>query len=254
MKVSVVINALNAQEYIRDCLESVTWADEIVVLDMCSDDRTAKICAQYAVRFIPIERQDYVEEARNAGLDAATGDWILALDPDERVPPKLAALVPTLIEDGNVSAYDIPRKNYIFGEWIRTMHWWPDYQCRLLRKGKARWKGIIHETPDVEGEIRRVPLDPDLALVHINYTSVSLFVEKLNRYTTLIAKDLQASNTRFRWWQLLYRPLREFVKRYIYYQGFRQGLYGLLLSLLMAFYHFVIWAKLWEMQRTDYRG
>lgn len=251
VRISVVLIARDEAHLLRDCLESVKWADEIVVLDMQSGDDTADVCARYSARRVPIEKQDLPVLARNVGFAEATGDWVLVLDPDERVPKALARKIRELVTDADVSAYAIPRKNLIFGLWAKTMAWWPDAQTRLFRAGCVSYQGRVHEAPVVGGAVQFLPPDPTLALVHVNYTSLSQFVEKLNRYTSAIAMDLNEAGVRFRWWKLLYRPVREFVKRFLYHGGFRQGVFGLLLSALMGFYELISWAKLWELQKPD---
>jgi glycosyltransferase involved in cell wall biosynthesis len=254
LTISVCMIVKNEEHNLPACLESVQpFASEIVIVDTGSTDSTVEIARSYSAKVHLFNWTEDFASAKNEALSHATSDWIFLLDADERITPDLATETLTLIQDKHIDAYAIPRRNYIFGEWIKTMDWWPDYQIRLFRNGKVHFKNIIHEHAEVEGRTQWLPLEIKLALVHLNYTSVFSFVEKLNRYTTAIAKDLQASGVKFHWWHLLYWPLREFVKRYIYYEGFRQGIYGLLLSMMMAFYYFVIRAKLWEIQRGEKR-
>jgi glycosyltransferase involved in cell wall biosynthesis len=196
-----------------------------------------------------VDIHPYAEAVRNTGLEEARGDWILMLDPDERVSRKLASEIRELVTNSSAAAYAIPRKNLIFGIWARTMGWWPDSQTRLFRAGAASYVGRVHETATIRGAVHFLPEEPAVALVHVNYVSLAQFVEKLNRYTTAIATNLDEAGVRFQWWKLAYRPGREFLKRFVLYGGAKQGVFGLLLSGLMGCYEFVTWAKLWELQR-----
>ncbi len=250
-KLTAVIVCCNEGEFLEDCIVSCLFADQVLVFDMQSDDETAVICEKYGVRRIEITKQPYVELVRNISIQAADNEWVIVLDPDERISKGLRDSIPALLLNKSVDAYSIPRVNKIFGTWARTMCWWPDSQLRLFRKKAVVYRGVIHETPIIDGVIVTLAAEYNNAIIHINYNDISQFFDKTNRYTTAIARDYSNSGISFNIISLLYRPSREFLKRFFYYGGYKQGLYGFIISSLMFIYHFMIWIKLWELKRKN---
>ncbi len=255
--VGVVLNIYNEADLLPACLDSVRWADEIVVTDMGSTDEGAAICRRYGATVLSIRHEGVVEGARNLALGHATCDWLLVLDPDERVLAALAEQIRTIVSAGGPhAAYRLPFKDHIFGRWVRYTGWQGNRETgliRLFKKSAVTWRAEVHSQPVIDGTVGSITYDPDLdnAVEHINYTSVSQFMEKLNRYTSGEAEKRRAAGKRFGWYKLFYHPLVDFWRRYVSGQGFRDGMHGLILSILMAIYAEVILVKMWELEREE---
>lgn len=246
---SVVINTKNAAETLAKCIESVKWADEILVADMHSLDETVKIAHQLGVKVIELPEYGRVEpEARNQANQATSSDWLLQLDADEVVPVKLAQRIQLLIQENNqFQAYFLPRKNLIFGQWIQHSGWWPDYQPRLFKKGCLKWVGGVHSKPQIKGATEKIADQEDLAIIHYNYHSISDFIDRLNRYTSLGAAENTASTSPT---DKTYTQAfsDELLSRYFHHQGWRDGEIGLLLAYLQSFSQLVQLAKTRELE------
>jgi len=247
-KISVVINTCNEERDIARVIKSVQWADEILVCDMQSEDDTAVIAKRLGARVIFHKRMSYVEPARNFAISKALHDWVLVLDPDEEVPESLANRMREQVGSNSVVTYvEIPRKNMIFGKWIKASGWWPDYVIRFFKKNSVVWSGVIHVAPKTLGQGLKLPPEERLAIIHHNYTSISQYLGKLNRYTDVQAKDLIHGGYKFNWVDLIRKPLGEFLSRYFATKGYEDGVHGLVLSLLQAFSFLVVYIKIWEM-------
>ncbi len=248
IKLSAVINTKNASDTLNDCLKSVEFADEIIVVDMQSNDDTKKIAAQYTDNIFDHEDVGYVEPARNFAIDKAQGEWILIVDADEIIPHSLKDHILELIAQGpnnEIDCYKIPRKNIIFKRWIDSTGWWPDYQVRLFKKGTVNWSEKIHGQPEIKGNITELPAAEKFAIFHQHYTSVHQFVERLNRYTDHQA-DQQAENTQLTTASLANSFFSEFFSRFFHHEGNSLGAHGLSLSLLQASYELIVKMKIWE--------
>lgn len=244
-KLSVVISAFNSEDKIKDCLESVTFADEIVFIDNSSTDKTVEIAKKYTDKIISQKNDpSRLDLQKNIGFERATGDLILSLDTDERVTPELQSEISEILSLDTVKdGYRIPRRNIIFGKWIEHTGWYPDYQTRLFKKGKAKFREkTVHVGLKVTGEVGSLQ-NP---LVHYNYETVSQFIQKLDMYTSSQADDLIEKRYEIKIQDAVRMPAEEFLKRFFAEKGYLDGLHGLVLSLLMAFYHLVIFAKVWE--------
>jgi (heptosyl)LPS beta-1,4-glucosyltransferase len=242
--ISAVILTKNEARNIADCLASVRWADEVLVLDSFSTDDTVAISQAQGARLAQRAFQDWADQ-RNAALDLATGEWVFFVDADERATPELAAEIRGVSAQDSPVGWWVPRRNYIFGQWIRHAGWSPDYQLRLLRRGRARYDPTrpVHELVLLDGEDGHLQ-NP---LLHYNYDRLSQFIAKQNRYTSLEARELQANSIRARPWSPILQPWREFWRRYVTLEGYKDGGHGLLLSLLMAYYSGVTYVKLWRL-------
>ncbi len=248
MTVSVVINTCNESAYIDKCLKSVEWADEIVVIDMESADDTVEKCRRYTQNIFTHPRVQVVEMARDFAISKATCDWILVLDPDEQVSDRLRDTLRALaVDDGSVNGYYLPRLTYIFGKLVSHSGWGSDKQLRFFRRGKCRWPQVVHSVPVIDGEVGSIE-DEDTVLIHDNYRSVNQFIEKMNRYTDQEARRLQDGGRSFHWLKLFYQPGKEFYSRYVKLKGYKDGIVGLILALMMAFYVQLSYIKLWELR------
>lgn len=252
MSISVVIHTCDESRYIEDCLKSVAWADEIVIIDMESTDGTVEICRQFTGRIFTHERLPTADSARNFGLSKASCDWILTVDPDERVSPELRKLLPELAAGGDADGYVLPFRTWMFGREIKHTGWGQDEHLRFFRRGTVDFPGHVHLQPTINGQVKKITREAG-CIEHINYESVSQFIEKLNRYTGLEAGRLKEEGRPFHWLKLFYQPGKEFVRRYVSFAGYKDGLVGLILSLLMGFYTHVTYVKLWELYEAEKR-
>jgi len=220
--------------------------DEVVVVDLGSTDGSVKIAEKFGAKVYKGKLVPYVELIRNPAIKKATSDWILVIDPDERIPKTLAKKLKKMAKEGNYEAVRIPRKNIIFGKWIRHTNWWPDYQVRFFKKGKVSWSDKIHDYPKVDGKIFTLPAKEDLAIKHLNYETVSEFLTRQNRYSEAWAQNLLEGGQRFSWLSFFWRPLRVFLQRYLRHAGFLDGFHGLALSFLASYSQLAAEVKLWE--------
>lgn len=243
MKISAVLVVKNEEKRLQSCLESLSFVDEIVVIDDGSTDKTASIAKKFTKKVFQHTSKGYVEAARNFALSKASGEWILLLDADESIPPALSDKLSSLADDEEINYVRIPRKNIIFSQWIEhNTGWWPDYQLRFFRKGTVYWPEKIHGQPEVSGKGIELEAKEELAIVHENYSSISQFIEKLDRYTTIEANEQNVSS----WEDAVIRPGDEFISRFFAREGYKDGLHGLMLSSLEAFYSQIVFAKKWE--------
>ena len=247
--VSAVILAHDEVDLISGCVASVGWADERLVID---DGTTTAMgpTAEAAGATVVYRPWPGFPKQRNAGLELATGDWVLFVDADERVPPSLAQEVRARVEAaGETVGYWVPRRNVIAGEWVRHAGWWPDRQLRLLKRGHARYDetGVVHEVAELDGPSGELQ-EP---LLHLNYETLSEFREKQRRYASLDARKLWESGQRARPRNLLLQPIREFRRRTLELGGIRQGPLGVRLGLEMALATFWTYRELLDLTRCD---
>ncbi len=237
-KVSVVISAFNEEKMLPDCLSSLKDLDpEIIVVNNSSTDNTAQIAKKYTDKVFTHKNDPVMLNiSKNFGFTKAAGEWIISLDADERLTPELCKEIKSLVNGhmSNVNGYDIPRKNIIFGKWIEHSLWWPDYNLRLFKKGKGKFAlKHVHEKLDVVGELGKL----ENPMIHYNYQTVSQFVNKMNKtYTESEAENFIASGKQIHWYDAIRWPADDFVKTFFFQKGYKDGLHGLVLSQLQAFY------------------
>jgi (heptosyl)LPS beta-1,4-glucosyltransferase len=247
-QLAAVILARNEENNIAECIASVRWADHVVVVvDPRTEDRTVELAQAAGADVITNPFQNYAQQ-RNDALDAVEADWILFIDADERSSAEQADEIRAVIASGQHNGYWIPRHNYIFGKLTRYTGWYPDYQMRLLRRGKAHYDPgrPVHELVILEGE----PGYLTEPFVHYNYLTFAQFVEKQNRYVLYDARILKEQGVQPRPHKFLTQPARQFIWRYVTLKGYRDGLHGLRLSLLMAWYEFQKYVHLRRLYRT----
>ncbi len=254
-KISVVINTLNEGGTVGRAIKSVTWADEVLVCDMYSDDDSAEVARGLGAKVVLHKKVSFVEPARNFAVDKASGDFVLVLDPDEEVPVELGEKLRAIADNETAPDYvEIPRKNIIFGGWMKASMWWPDYNIRFFKKGAVTWGNEIHRPPKVTGEGLKLPEEENYAITHYHYGSVSQFIERMNRYTSVQAQELKSQGYRFNWRDLISKPNGEFLSRFFLNRGFEDGLRGLALSLLQAFSFLVVYLKVWEIEKFEQKS
>jgi glycosyltransferase involved in cell wall biosynthesis len=253
MKVSVVISAFNEEKKIDDCLKSVKGiADEIIFIDNSSTDRTAEIAKKYTDKVFVKENNPMLNVNKNFGFSKATNPWILNLDGDEKVTEELANEIKELSDENQVKGYFIPRKNIIFGKWIKHTGWYPDYVLRLFEKKSGKFEEKhVHEQIQLSGASGKLTN----SIEHQNYETISQFLNKMIRnYTVSESENLLKNGYKYNSIDIVKMPLSEFVKRYFAEEGFKDGMHGLVLSLLMSFYHFIVFIRLWEANRFPDAG
>lgn len=249
-KISVVINTLNESRNIQRAIKSISWADEIIVCDMYSQDSTSEIARKLGAKIFLHKREDFVEPARNFAISKASNEWILVIDPDEQIPESLSKRLQEIANSmKQVDYIRLPRKNLIFGHFMQAAMWWPDYNIRFFRKGKIVWTDKIHIPPKVSGEGLDLPADEKWAIIHNHYDSISQFLERMIRYTKIQANELREEGYKFDWKDLIKKPLEEFLGRFFANRGFEDGLHGLALSLLQSFSFLIVYLRVWEMER-----
>jgi len=254
-KISVIVNTLNEEANIARALASVKhFADEIVVVDMNSTDDTVEIAKEFGAKVYAHKRVDYVEPARNYAISKATGDWTLILDADERVPDTLAKKLKKLSKSADIDYFRIPRKNLVFGKWLKHSRWWPDYNVRFFRAGTVSWDELIHSVPMTTGVGKDVPDLEEYALVHSHYTSIDQYIRRMNRYTTIQSKQKRKEGYKFNWRDLISKPGGEFLSRYFFGEGFKDGVHGLAVAMLQAFSELVLYLKIWQSEKFYKKG
>jgi glycosyltransferase involved in cell wall biosynthesis len=244
VKISALIITKDEERNIADCLASLPFADEIVVVDSGSADRTEEICRRDSrVRWFSEPWKGFGPQ-KNSALDKANNAWVFSIDADERVGPELAKEISTLdLEGARVAGYRIPRKSFFGKRWVRHGGWYPDHTIRLWRKAAGRFADrSVHEVVRVEGALSTLRGD----LLHHTYMDTADFVERMNRYSTLGAGELRKQGVRCTLPDLLFRPPFTFFRMYVLRRGFLDGALGFRLAVLYAMYTFLKYAKLRE--------
>lgn len=245
---SVSLVTFNSGLHLDECLSSILWADEIIAIDLGSTDNTIEILSKYKCKVLSHEWVPIVECIRNEQIKQCKSDWILILDPDEVVPNELSTKIISLIKSNNIDYIYVRWKNIIFGKWIKHTGWNPDSHLRLFKNGCVKWEPAVHSEPTyVEKSCSILPYSEEDYIIHYNFSTIDQFIEKLNRYTTNEAIILRNKTITTNIFDLITKPNDEFINRYIFNQGYKDGFIGLLLSLFMAFYTFVTYAKYIEM-------
>jgi len=245
MKLTVTVITRDEAAHIEAALRSVSWADEIIVVDSQSTDDTVARARKLASR-VEIRAWPGYSPQKNYAAEIASNDWILSLDADERVCPQLADEIRALLAKGPAQCgYRIPRVTWYLGRWIRSTDWYPDYQLRLYDRRAARWNGRrVHESVEADRPPGRLRHE----LQHYAYRDISHHLSTIDRYTTLAAEQWLAEGRRTNGIELLFHPRFAFIRNYLLRGGFRDGAAGLLVSRMNAYYVFLKLAKLWELQ------
>lgn len=252
-RLSVIVITKNEEPNVRECLESAKWADEIIVVDAGSTDKTVQIARKFT-RNVFVRPWEGFGRAKNFALNHCSGDWILWLDADERVAPGLATEIRNVISSGDqpFQGYSVPRKAFFLGKWIRHCGWYPGRVVRLFRKGAGSFTThSVHERLTLRGKEGKLKTD----LLHFTDPSLFHYFEKFNRYTSLAADDRTDHGWRPGAGDLLLRPLWTFFRMYVFKLGFLDGVHGFILCSNSAFYVFTKYAKSWERTKeTSSRG
>jgi glycosyltransferase involved in cell wall biosynthesis len=255
-QLTIIALAWNEAEDLEPCFASVRslvdeyGAQTLIVLDHQADEETADAARRVADQVVTNIFENFARQ-RNFALDTAATEWVFFIDPDERASPDLCEEIIRVINRNTCGAWQVPRRNFLFGREVRNTGWWPDYQIRLFRRDGVRYDEArkVHELPLIKGEACTL-LNP---LIHYNYRTWKQFVDKQRAYAPLEAQALYAGGNRARLKSLLGQPVREFFRRFVQYNGWRDGFMGLALSLAMAAYKFEVYRQLHKIQGSGTR-
>lgn len=250
---SAVIITKNEEDKIGRCLESLKWTDEIIVVDDLSEDNTVEICQKFGAKVIAQKSFGNFDQQRNIGIDNASGEWILQMDADEIVPLELKKQIQKVLSENlKFSGFQFRRKNFFLGHFMRYGGFYGPYSLKLFKKSKGRYIGhSVHETLKVEGKIGTIEAD----IEHYPFQSIAQNIERTNIYTTVVARLMKQENSvldkkKIRY-NLTIRPLKAFWKMYIKRKAYKDGMYGLIFSILFSFGPMLKWMKYWELVRKD---
>jgi glycosyltransferase involved in cell wall biosynthesis len=249
--VSAIVVCRNEEDRIGDCLASLRWCDEIVVIDSFSTDRTPEICRRYADRFMQREWAGYRNQKAFAQSQASK-EWVLSVDSDERVTPDLRDEIRSVLagDAGEYNGYSMPRLVYYLGRWWWRGGWYPDYNVRLFRRDRAVFGGSEpHDKILVDGKVRRLR-NP---LHHYSYRNIHDHLRRINQFTSISSQELRKEGGRWHLRDALLRPAVRFFRSYILKRGFMDGFAGFYVAVTAAVYVFLKYAKLWELELQEKR-
>ncbi|MFH1478208.1 MAG: glycosyltransferase family 2 protein [Candidatus Omnitrophota bacterium] len=250
MRLSVTIATKNNESNIKECLDSIKWADEIIIIDDMSKDKTLGIAMAYTVNIFKQDSHGIVHNNKNLAIEKASGEWILSLDADEVITQELASEIKEAIKDKEILAYYLNRKNFFLGKWIKSCGWYPNHIIRLFKKGVTRWPLSIHETPQLEDKEKVSYLKEPF--LHYSYYNFNQYIEKFNIYTSLLAKEKYIKGKRVDKKSFLLCffvvPIVVFLKKYVILKGYTDGFRGFFISLSSALTVILSSVKLWEIQ------
>ncbi len=251
-KISVLLPTFNSEPIVRDCLESVKWADEILVVDSFSADRTLEICREYGARII---QHEYIQSAKqkNWAIPQCAHEWVLQIDTDERLEDGAREEILEAIAhaDTSIDAFRIPRKNHVLGPWLSVSNQYPDYQTRLFRRDAARFEDKeVHAHVLVQGKVGQLKRH----LMHYGMPNISKQLANVDRYTRYQADELKKRGKRFHWYHLMLRPASTFAYYYFWRLGFTAGYRGLIIAANITKFDFYAHAKLWELEALNLKA
>lgn len=245
-RISILLPTFNSSATVRETLESVKWADEILVVDSYSTDDTLNICSAYGARVL---QHEYINSAKqkNWAVPQCENEWVLEIDTDEVLEPGAREEIEATLSsvEAHVQAFRLPRKNHMLGRWVRRAGIYPDYQTRLFRRDAGRWvEREVHAHMNIAGEVGTL----NSHIMHFGMPNVSKQLQNLDRYTRYEADELRKSGATFAWTRLTIGPWVVFLHRYVWQSGFLEGWRGFILCAYLAIYYFLTQAKLWELE------
>ena len=247
MKISVAIICFNEEKKIERCLQSVSWADEIVILDSHSTDQTVAICKKFTDKVLVHDFDGHIQQ-KNRVLEHCENDWVFSIDADEVVTDELKAEILALkkeLELTDISGFFVNRRIKYLGKWIKHSNWYPDYKLRLFRKSKAKWGGVNpHDQIILDVKDSRLSSE----LEHYSYDSVSDHLRTVDNFTSIISKEYYKKGKRPSIINLTLRPIYGFTKSYLIKRGFLEGKRGLIIAIIDSYYVFLKFVKLYEIQ------
>jgi glycosyltransferase involved in cell wall biosynthesis len=245
--VSVYVLTSNNRRTIERCLRSLSWAEELIIVDSYSTDGTYEISKQYTEKVFQRKWTGHRDQYQYAA-DLTTKDWLMFVDADEEVSPELAEEIRMELARGarGLDGFIVYRSTYYLGRWIRYGGWYPDYEIRLYRRNKGRWEGGLHAKVMVDGKVGVL----ENQYLHYTYRGISDQIQTIDQYSRIAAEDLLRNGEEFSAFKLLFHPPLRFIKEYLFKAGFRDGLPGLIIIVSTMFYVFIKYAKLWELKKN----
>lgn len=247
-KVSAVIICTNEEDNIEECIESISWADEIVIIDGGSKDRTVEIAKKYTDKIFINEWKGFAVQ-RDFSLTKVNYNWVFSLDADERCSKELETEIKEILTEDNINfnGYKIPRKNFFLNKWIKHSGWYPGYQLRLFKKDCADVSDrLVHEKFIVKGNVGVLKND----ILHYTVRSISEFMDKVNKFSSLSAKE-KVNRKKVTLLALIIRPPLSFIREYIFRKGFLDGVHGLMVALFNSITNMLTFMKIWELQNKS---
>lgn len=240
--VTAIILAKNEETNIEDCIKSVTWCDEILVIDDNSTDKTSAKAKKLGAKVILHALENDFSKQRNFAIGEATKDWILFVDADERVPKELEAEIKKVLENTtDITGYYIKRHDYMWGKFLKYGETGDLYLLRLAKKNKGKWIGQVHESWASLGKVRELRFP----LLHFPHATIGEFLFEINFYSTLRAQELKTQMIQAHWFDIILYPKVKFIQNYFLRLGFLDGTQGLILALMMSMHSFLVRGKLW---------
>ena len=251
VSLSVIILTKNEAGRIRECIESVRWADDVVVVDDESTDETVSVAEALGARVLR-RKMDMEGRHRNWAQFQAKYEWVLNLDADERVTPELAQEIMRVVQNSAAfSVYDVPRRNYIGDRWIRHGGWYPSAQVKLFKKAVFHWEETgVHPRAFSDEPTGNLHHD----IIHYTYRDLRDFIDKMNRQTTLEAQKWAADSRRINPVKIAWRMSDRFFRSYCLRHGYRDGFLGFVVAVMSGMYQFISYAKYWELTRVKGRS
>jgi glycosyltransferase involved in cell wall biosynthesis len=246
MKITATVITFNEEHNISDALESLSWADEIIVVDAESHDETVRIARGFTDRIFVRPWPGYSQQ-KNFAAEQASHDWIFSLDADERISPELRKSILELKIDNEpeLAGFEMARRTFYLGRWIKHSGWWPDHKVRLYDRRRASWRGAyVHESLEIDGRVKRIEGE----ILHYTVSDASEHHLRMDRYTTLAAEELYTKGKRASIASLLVSPVSVFLRSYLLRLGFLDGIPGLAIARFAMHYEFLKNLKLWEMR------
>jgi len=242
-KISVIVITKDEEKNISDCLKSVEWADEIIVVDSESTDKTIELAKKFTDKIFIRKWEGYVPQKRYA-MSLAKNEWVLSIDADERITPELKEEI-QILSQNDFNGFRIRRKNFLMNKEITSCGWEKDYQLKLFRKDKADLNDrLVHEKFIVEGKVGTLK-NP---MLHYTFSSFTDYLNKINYYTSLKAQELFNSKNKIGGWTIFSHTVSAFFAFFFIRKGFKDGVYGLIISLLHSVSTMMNYVKLWELQ------
>jgi glycosyltransferase involved in cell wall biosynthesis len=242
-KISAIVITKDEEKNISDCLSSVQWANEIIVVDAESEDKTVELAKQFTDKIFIRKWEGYVPQKKFA-LSLTSNEWVLSVDADERITPELKNEIQN-ITSNDYTGYKIRRKNFLFSKEITSCGWGNDYQLRFFRKDKTDLTDrLVHEGFTVDGRIGKL----ENPMLHYTFSSFTDYFSKINYYTSLKAQELYNKKRRVNGWTIFSHTVSAFFLFFITKRGFKDGVYGLIISLLHSVSTMLNYIKLWELQ------
>lgn len=243
MKISAIVLTKNEGKNIADCLETLTWCDELIVIDDQSTDQTVTIAKKHHATVYSHQLAQDFSQQRNFALEKAKGDWVFFVDADERVTKELQQEIQKKLPKTSADGYYFKRYDYLWGKKVSHGEIGQLRLLRLFKKESNVWKGQVHETASIHGKTEEL-IYP---LIHYPHPSISEFLTAINIYSSIRAEELFKQKKHVSWYEIIFYPKAKFFQNYIFRQGFLDGIPGLILALMMSFHSFLVRGKLWQL-------